>query len=228
MTGSGPQTSLIPMVIRLFAAALALIAVPAFAADPIQDAADYAANENVRDKIVMRTLDLTAQIPAPPWTEMSKIASTTETERQRHLSDRGTDVFLNAYVPKGQDFENWEEIYAVKAEAPLSGNAQAHRDRVAKAYRAACLNAILAPVQTKENRQVFILFCPSYNDAPDRGEYTVMVYTKKADTLVEVFYSKRVPAFDINDRASLPSTKDELRALVQYLSQASVSKREGA
>ena len=216
------------MLTRLLVAALALTALPAFAADPMRDAAEYAAGDTARDKIVMRTLDLTTQIPAPPWTELSKLAATSETERQRHLSDRGTDVFLNAYVPKGQDFENWEEIYAIKAEAPLSGNAQAHRDKVAKAYRAACLNAILAPVQTKEDRQVFILFCPSYNDRPEQGEYTVMVYTKKADTLVEVFYSKRVPAFDINDRASLPSSKDELRALVRHLSQASVRKREGA
>lgn len=216
------------MMTRLLAAALVLIALPAFAADPLQDAADYAANDAARNKIVMRTLDLTAQVPAPPWTELSQLAATSESERQRHLSDRGTDVFLKAYVPKGQDFENWEEIYAIKAEAPLAGNAQAHRDRVAQAYRAACLNAILAPVQTKEDRQVFILFCPSYNDEPERGEYTVMVYTKKAKTLVEVFYSKRVPAFDINDRASLPSSKDELRALVRYLSQASVRMREGA
>lgn len=216
------------MVTRLLAAALSLLALPAFSADFMRDAVEYAANDSARDKIVMRTLDLTAQIPAPPWTEMSKIAATTESERQRHLSDRGTDVFLKAYVPKGQDFENWEEIYAIKAEAPLAGNAKVHRDRVAKAYRASCLNAILAPVQTTDKRQVFILFCPSYNDDPERGEYTVMVYTKQADTLVEVFYSKRVPAFDINDRASLPSSKDELRSLVQYLSQASVSKREGA
>ena len=217
-----------PMITRFAAALLALSVVPVLAQDPLQDAANYAANEDARNRIVMQTLDLTAQIPAPPWTELSQIAATSETERQRRLTDRGTDLFLNAYVPKGQDFENWEELYAVKAEAPLSGDAEEHRNRVAKAYRAACVNAILAPVQTTAERQVFILFCPSYNDEPERGEYTVMVYTKEADTLVEVFYTKRVPAFDVNDRDSLPSTKDELRGLVRYLSQATVSRRKGA
>lgn len=200
----------------LIAASVALSALPVLA----QDAQS--------DSITMRTLDVTTQFPAPPWTETARIAATSETARKSHLSDRGTDVFLKAYVPKGQDFENWEEIYAVKAETPLSGNAEVHRNRVAKAYRASCLNAVLAPVQTTNERQVFILFCPSYNETPERGEYTVMVYTKRADTLVEVFYSKRVPAFDLNDSDSLPSSKDELRALVRYLSTANVLKRKGA
>ena len=198
------------------AAIFASLALPAFG------------QSETSDDIVIRTLDVTTKIPAPPWTETAKIAATSETTRQKRLSDRGTDVFLKAYVPKGQTFEDWEEMFAVKAETPLQGNAQSHRDRVAKAYRAACVNAVLAPVVQKEDRQIFILFCPSYSDTPEVGEYSVMVHTKKAETLVEVFYSRRVPAYDLIEKGDYPSSKDDLRALVRHISKARILPREGA
>ncbi|MEP3846405.1 MAG: hypothetical protein ABJM43_13815 [Paracoccaceae bacterium] len=170
--------------------------------------------------IVMRTLDVTASFPAPPWTVIARIARETESNWTRALSDSGTDVLVRTYVPKGENFEDWSELYGVKAETPLLGSATGHRDHAARQYQKACQNAVLAPIVQSEERQVFILLCPSFMETPDIGEFAVMVFSKQEETLLKVFYQRRVPAFDLANQSSLPSTEAEMKTLVQYLNQA--------
>ncbi|MEP1537593.1 MAG: hypothetical protein ABJQ34_16595 [Paracoccaceae bacterium] len=168
----------------------------------------------------MRTLDVTASFPAPPWTEKTRIARETESNWTRALSDSGTDVLARTYVPKGESFENWSQIYGIEAETPLLGSAMGHRDDAARLYQQDCQNAVLAPVVQTSERQVFILLCPSFMETPDTGEIAVMVYSKYDETLLKVFYQRRVPAFDLSNQASLPSTEAEMKTLVRYLNQA--------
>ena len=189
---------------KLLALALSLLPISAIAEAPI----------------VMRTLDVTASFPAPPWTVITRIARETESNWTRALSDSGTDVLVRTYVPKGENFENWSEIYGVKAETPLLGSAMGHRDHAAKQYQQACQNAVLAPIVQSEERHVFMLLCPSFLDTPDTGEIAVMVFSKQEETLLKVFYQRRVPAFDLANQASLPSTEAEMKTLVRYLNQA--------
>lgn len=170
--------------------------------------------------IMMKTLDVAASIPAPPWTKTALLTRETETAFDRRLTDRGTDSYQRAYVPKGQTFEDWDERYEVRAEAPLKGNAQDHRDDTARAYQVACLNAIMAPVQQSDDRQVFVLFCPAFLDDPATGEIAVMVYSKRKDTLLQVAYKRRVPSFDVNNSAEFPPPEADMKQLVQYLNQA--------
>ena len=170
--------------------------------------------------IIMKALDVTASVPAPPWTKIARIARDAETERTRSLSDRGTDVFEHVYVPKGQSINSWDQLYAVQAETPLAGDAQAHRDLTARAYRADCTNAVLAPVVQDRDRQVFVLFCPSLQGQPHMGEYAVMVVSKRDETVLRVNYRKRVPSFDLTDQSSLPASTDLIKQLVRYLNQA--------
>jgi hypothetical protein len=203
---------------RLAAALLCCLALPAQADQRI------ALPLEPDQPILMKTLDVTASVPAPPWTVTSRIAADSETSRQKMLSENGTNLFLAAYVPKGQDFENWQEIYAVQAERPLAGNAEAHRNQIAMDYQQNCENAVLAPVTQSEERQVFVLYCPSILKQPEVGEMAVMVYSKHADTLLQVSYVRRVPAFDVLDRDSFPASNEEIRELVIYLNKAHLLK----
>ena len=170
--------------------------------------------------IVIRTLNLQTSIPAPPWTEYARIAKDSESIRTKELSSAGTDVFMRAYVPKGQNFENWDERYEVMAESPVIDSAQTSRDTFAASYVEACVNAVLAPVLDEPERQVFVLFCPSFRDAPDFGEVVVAVAAKRGDTLVQVNYLQRFPAFDVMDDNSLPKTHEEILEIVTYLNAA--------
>lgn len=171
-------------------------------------------------EIVLKTLDVSTSIPAPPWTETHRLASDSESLRQKRLSQRGTDVFLRAYVPKGQTFEVWDTRYDVTAETPVSGDAEAHRNAFAMAYQEKCKNAVLAPVQQTPARQVFVLYCPAFLESPETGEMVITVAERLGETLVQVNYHERVPAFDLTDRASFPKTEEELRDLVRYLNAA--------
>lgn len=172
------------------------------------------------DPILLNTLDLRTSIPAPPWTVTERIAQDSESLREMRLTSRGTDAFLRAYVPKGQSFDAWAERYDVRAETPVSGDAELHRNALAMRYQRMCRNAILAPVAQSPERQVFVLFCPAFLAEPDTGELVVTVTERRGDTLVQVSYQQRVPAYDVNDRASFPKTTEELRALVRYLNAA--------
>ena len=172
------------------------------------------------DKIVMQTLDVSTSVPAPPWTQTARIAAETESRRQKSLSLRGTDTFVRAYVPKGQSFEQWSERYEVTAETPVVGDAEDHRNEVAIRYRQSCLNAVLAPVLQTPQRQVYIMFCPSFVDDPEVGELVISVTERRNETVVGVNYLQRVPAFDISDRETFPRTRAEIQDLVKYLNAA--------
>ncbi len=180
---------------------LSLLALPLWADEPI----------------VLNTLDVSASVPAPPWTSRARLAADAESMRSKRLTPRGTDAFLRAYVPKGQNFDVWDERYDVRAETPIAGTAETHRNALAMEYQRICRNAILAPVTEEPSRHVFVLFCPAFLKETDVGALIVSVAEKRGDTLVQVTYHQRVSAFNLNDRASFPRTHEELRALVHYL-----------
>jgi len=173
-----------------------------------------------QQSIVLRTLDVQTSLPAPPWTEFHRIAADSESQKWKRLSPRGTDLYQRTYVPKGQTFEAWEERYEVLAETPVTGDAEAHRNDFANHYQRLCKNAVLAPIVDDPRRQVFVLYCPSYQHAPETGEMVIAVSERQKETIVRVNYHLRVPAFDLMDRASFPKSRAELRDLVMYLNAA--------
>lgn len=178
------------------------------------------AQQSAQQGIVLRTLSLKTSVPAPPWTEFTRIARDSESMRSKSLSQEGTDLFVRAYVPKGQSFDDWQERYEVRAESPVLSTPEKSRDAYAAEYVQACVNTVMAPVLNEPDRQVFVLFCPSFRADPDFGELVVTVSEKRGDTLVQVNYLQRVPAFDIMDDSTMPKSHKEMLDLVTYLNAA--------
>ena len=126
-------------------------------------------------------------------------------------------MFLLEFVPKGQSFDAWVELYAVTAETPLSGDTESYRNGIADRYRTACADYALQPVLEEADAQVFVLFCTAYTDNQDVGEIAVMHYRLKGGVLVNNYYHKRGPAFALDDPAGFPLTGDEIGALVGHV-----------
>lgn len=194
-------------MIRLLALIL-LLAVPA------------AAQET---RIVVPTLGIQSHIAAPPWTNMIGAVSDSEIKRTEGSTQFGTQYVLYEYIPKGQDFDDWSELYAIFAEAPLGGETALFRDGLIEGYADVCIDLVTLPVADEAEQQIFIIVCPAYRDDPSLGEISIMHYRTEASTLVRNYYHRRGAAFDAGNRATWPMSDDDISNVLNRLRQFDIS-----
>ncbi|MDJ0629171.1 MAG: hypothetical protein QNJ44_13015 [Rhodobacter sp.] len=167
--------------------------------------------------ISVQTYAHTTLFAPPPWSSAALAAQSSEVFRQQAPTQNGTDFFLLEFIPKGQSFETWIELYALTAETPLDGTARGYRDGMARNYQTACRDTALQPVLDEPDRQVFVLFCTAYNGDPEVGEIAVMHYRKAGDVLIRNYYHKRGEAYVLGDAAALPLSRDEIAQLIRHV-----------
>lgn len=148
----------------------------------------------------------------PPWVKSGNPLEQIETYRDQGRFDNGIDYFMLEYVPKGDTFEEWSELYAVFAQIPVSGAVEDHRDQQLRIYQDACSSVNWqASNTTPEGVTLFLIYCPSYQDQAKIGEVAVFKMMRMGDLLVKNYYHKRVPAFDMEAIGENPPiSKDEL------------------
>ena len=72
--------------------------------------------------ISVRTYNVVTLFSPPPWASAETVASASEIFRDEGETPNGTKRFILEFVPKGQSFEGWVELYALTAETPLEGD----------------------------------------------------------------------------------------------------------
>ncbi|MDJ0827670.1 MAG: hypothetical protein QNJ16_19440 [Rhodobacter sp.] len=153
----------------------------------------------------------------PPWSSAEHAATASEVVRNQGPTGNGTDYFILEFVPKGQSFEAWIELYALTAETPLEGSARDYRDGMAASYQAACRDSALQPILDEPARQIFLLFCTAYAGDPKVGEIAVMHYRKAGDVLIRNYYHKRGEAYALDAPDALPLSRDETAELIRHV-----------
>ncbi len=167
--------------------------------------------------ISVETYGLTTLFAPPPWVSPENTASGSEVYRNEAETAQGTRQFIVEFVPKGQSFDAWVELYALTAESPLQGHPADYRNGMARRYAEGCVDSALQPVLDQPAQQVFLLFCTGYAESPGVGEIAVMHYFLKDGVLVNNYYHKRGPGFALDDPAGFPLTEPEIRALVRHV-----------
>ena len=169
---------------------LRLILLSSFCASPVL------AQETLPVYLV-QIFDTVAKYSPPPWINSPESLGDSETFRNQVETVNGTNAFVLEYIPKGESFEDWSELYAIFGETPLLGDVQGYRDAHIQGYANACSEVHWQGSNTTPpNTELFIVYCPSYIDRPEVGEISTVVMMMKGETLVKNYYHKRVPAFE--------------------------------
>ncbi|AXX98433.1 hypothetical protein [Profundibacter amoris] len=140
-----------------------------------------------------------------------------KTEIFQNQGDMATGIkgFIQEFIPKGESFDNWSELYAIVAETPQIASLSENRIGVEIDYNNACINnpEIVSLVSSK-TRETVLAICPAYKDDPETGEMMMITMRDYKDTMVKVYYHKRGPAFDIDDPADYPLGKADIKSLL--------------
>ena len=169
--------------------------------------------------IVVRTFTSVAVMQAPPWTTGEQAAAESEVNRQQGQVSETTQAYLLEFIPKGEEFDNWSELYALRAETPLEGSAEGFRNGLVNRITSVCTDGSFQLLHSTENSEIFATFCPRYKDNPVQGEVAVFKLIFDGETLVQNYYHKRGPAFSDKDTASLPIAMQDLRAVISRIDQ---------
>ncbi len=189
---------------------------------PIQ--AQTAADES-KITYLIRLFDTVLTYAPPPWVTSLEHISDAETFRDQGQTSNGTKAFLLEFIPKGESFEAWSQLYGIWAETPLSDPLDAYRNGQIQTYQDACIapqwrmSAAMA-----DNRSLFTVFCPQYKSDPNMGEVAFFSMILRGQTLVKTYYHIRVPAFSLGDLSkpgvALPISNDQIDKAMWTIEQA--------
>ncbi len=163
-----------------------------------------------------------ATLAMPPWVKGADVVGQSEIFNQRGKGGGGRKAFIQEFIPKGQKFESWREIYAILAETPYRKGVKSYRKIVDAPFKKACTNFDTLTLLDKPEAHVYLIFCPSYKATPTVGEMAVMAIWKYENTIMRFYYEVRGKAFpkftkDIDIRL-LPMTQKNMNYAVKYLS----------
>lgn len=186
------------------------IAVSLFLATAIPLAAD-----TQKTTMTIRAFDAVAVLAPPPWTNGIDVLNDTEIFQNQGDMAQGIKGFIQEFIPKGESFDHWSELYAIMAETPKIASLSENRIGVEIDYNNACINdpEIVSLVSSK-TRETVLAICPAYKDDPNTGEMMMITMREYKDTMVKVYYHKRGPAFNIDDPAGYPLGKADIKSLL--------------
>ncbi len=145
-----------------------------------------------------RLFDTVLTYAPPPWVTTREEAGNVETFRNQAKTENGTDFFIMEFIPKGESFDDWHQLYAIYAETPLEGSLEGYRNGQIQIYLNACTDTtwqISDPMPGTAT--LFIIYRPSYTERPEQGEVAIFSMMRAGKTLVKNYYHMRLPAFSV-------------------------------
>lgn len=191
----------------------------------LASATQPAASDENKVKVNLRLFDVLAEFPGPTWITTGKISEETEIYRQQ-----SGPQFIFEFVPKGETFERWTQLYAVFA---------IHSDRLSDqqfinasigVFATACgrSNLTLKPAAQLFKGAIVVIYCHNSPQGPAKlgygdgvGEITVMRLQRVENTHIKLYHHWRGTAFDMDDTAGWPASPAQIDAMVERLKQAS-------
>ncbi len=174
------------------------------------------AADTPKTTMTIRVFDAVAVLAPPPWTNGVDVLNETEIFQDHGEMAQGVKGFIQEFIPKGETFDNWSELYAIKAETPQIVSLFENRVGIEIDYNHACINnPKIVSLVSSETRETVLAICPAYKDDPNTGEMMMITMREYKDTLVRVYYHKRGPAFDIDDPNGFPLSEADVKSLLE-------------
>lgn len=157
----------------------------------------------------------TITIAAPPWAKGAPADTVSEVHRDQK-DNQGVQVFIQEYIPKGESFENWNELYAVMVLDPVGTSLQDSVNLQLNIYSGNCVDVGASLIQSTENAVWFDVFCTAYMDNASKGEFATIAFVLDQGRLIKNYYHLRVPAFTMDELTGGAPRFPVLRKLMAF------------
>ncbi len=167
-------------------------------------------------RLTLRTFDVVSSFAAPPWVTGPDLVAQAEVFQDQGPTPNGTQKFIFETIRKGEVFEDWGMLYALSAEAGLTGDVQDYVGGQVAAFTDACTRAVPQAIpRAPAGVFLFVVYCAEYKARPGVGEVAFFNMQMKHGTLVKNYLHIRVPAFTLDPLAGLELTREQLVGGVQ-------------
>jgi hypothetical protein len=174
--------------------------------------------------LVTRLFETVATYAPPPWVKGLDDMAAAEVSRNQGKTGNGTEAFILEFVPRGESFDNWSQLYAIMAETPLKEPLKSYRNGVVEGFYGACSgNPEMQSVASSKQVQIFVVFCPAYRSNPALGEIMIMAMRRHGGTMVKNYYHRRAAAFRMDSPESWPLSRAQIAAVVGQLKKFSLA-----
>ena len=154
----------------------------------------------------------TAYYAPPPWVTTRGFEEGVEIRRAGGMQD-GIETFDSLYIPEGENFDAWSELYEVKGQRIGNVSARLAMERYHAFYEDRCERALLEELESvRAGHLRFVVYCTRQVARRERGEVAVVSIISTDELLVRNSYYRRVPAYS---RASLEHGPPMPRAMLE-------------
>ncbi|PJE27038.1 hypothetical protein SAMN06297129_3232 [Pseudooceanicola antarcticus] len=138
----------------------------------------------------------TAHYAPPPWVRSRELEQEVEIFRQQGVNPNGVETFIYEYIPEGERFEDWSELYAIYAERRGGVEIEEAVIGIYGIFANACEEALYQEIEApSRDRAHFAIYCTRYIARREYGEVAVFSVVSTGELLVRNYYEKRLPAF---------------------------------
>lgn len=174
-----------------------------------------------QDRITAQSSELEVSIEGPAWSDNA------ETSIQDGVGQSGNPVTLLNMVPKGQSFDNWQELFGVMIEEDSDIDLAVYQDQQIGVFKGACeLNpSHVYTFKTDPHYTLFIVPCRNYKNSPQTGELAIFFITSVGVHRIKIYQHFRGPAFDPLDATQWPSSSEAIDRFLNNITRLQVSTR---
>lgn len=165
---------------------------------------------------------LSVSIDGPDW------AGTAERSLQESISGRGNPIVISEYIPDGQSFDAWQELFAIMVEEGIELDFDTYAHQQIGRYLGACdmdAEDVVVFAGEKEAYTLFAIPCGNYTDSPSGGEVVYFFIVRAGPHMVKIYQHARGPAFDGKDMAAWPKGPSEMAGFFGALNGLSIEGR---
>ena len=164
---------------------------------------------------------LYVSVEGPEW------IGTAQSSIQEGVGSKGGPVVITEFIPEGQSFDNWQELFAIMIEEDIELSLAQYQSQQVGRYMGAC---DMEPhhvysFETDPSYALFIVFCGSYKASPQAGEMAVFFMTSTGPHFIKIYRHFRGAAFDPHDTTQWPAEQAQMDQFLGSMQSIQVSNR---
>lgn len=169
--------------------------------------------------------DAEVSLTIPLWAD-GNVSNLGETYENLGKNGSGNDFYILEFVPPGESFEDWSELYALSGERPLSGTPEGDAGGQIAVYQRVCEDLLAQMIHKSESRADFLVLCGNDSTRDGQGEFAVFRMEKIGETLIKIYHHKRGPSFDPEDQTSWFFTSADIVSRYEHFRDTVVRPRQ--
>lgn len=174
-----------------------------------------------QSRVSAQSTSLDVSIDGPVWIEDA------QNSLQSGVGTLGNPVVISEFIPQGQSFDNWQELFAIMIEESPGLTLDQYKGQQIGRFVGVCdLDpSHIYSFETEPHYTVFVVPCGNYKASPQTGEVALFFMATAETHFIKIYQHFRGPAFEPLDASQWPIDEAAVQHFLTSLSGVAVTTR---